>query len=138
MPKRSSDSRARAPTVLLVDDNVDSRDMYREALEYAEYRVEDAEDGEEGLSLALALVPAVVVLDLSMPVMDGYTLARELKKDERTRHIPLIACSAFADVDSKQRALAAGCEAFLSKPCLPGDLVTAVENALRKAAQRQA
>jgi two-component system, cell cycle response regulator DivK len=97
--------------------------MYTLYLQHVGFRVETAADGREGLRKAHAMRPDVIILDLSMPLIDGWTLCRALKGNPRTRRIPVIALSGFADANSRQRAQAAGVDAFLSKPCLPDELV---------------
>jgi two-component system, cell cycle response regulator DivK len=119
----SDGSPASAARVLIVDDVQDNREMYTLYLQHVGFRVETAADGREGLRKAHALRPNVIILDLSMPLIDGWTLCRALKGNPRTRRIPVIALSGFADANSRQRAQAAGVDAFLSKPCLPDELV---------------
>lgn len=109
--------------VLIVDDVRDNREMYALYLEHVGCHVESAGDGREGLVKAHQFHPDVIVLDLSMPQIDGWTLCRALKGNPRTRRIPVIALSGFADANSRQRAQVAGVNAFLSKPCLPDELV---------------
>jgi CheY-like chemotaxis protein len=79
------------PLVLIVDDFEDNREMYAEYLSYSGYRVEQASDGEQAVELAQRIRPDVVVMDLSLPVMDGWEATRRLKSDPRTRNIPVIA-----------------------------------------------
>jgi two-component system, cell cycle response regulator DivK len=119
----SNGAPASAARVLIVDDVQDNREMYTLYLQHVGFHVETAADGREGLRKAHALRPNVIILDLSMPLIDGWTLCRALKGNPRTRRIPVIALSGFADPNSRQRAQAAGVDAFLSKPCLPDELV---------------
>lgn len=114
------------PLVLLVDDFADNRMMYAEILSFAGLRVAEATSGEEGLAGARELLPAAIVMDLSLPRMDGWETTRRLRADPRTRHIPVIALSGLDGGDDLRRAREAGCSAHLVKPCLPDDLVRKV------------
>jgi two-component system, cell cycle response regulator DivK len=116
-----------APLVLVVDDFEDNRAMYAEYLAYSGYVVEQAADGEEAVQLTKSLLPDVVVMDLSLPVIDGWEATRQLKADERTRRIPIIALTGHALASHSRGAQEAGCDAFLAKPCLPEKLVEKVE-----------
>ncbi|HZU83213.1 MAG TPA: response regulator [Polyangiaceae bacterium] len=120
-----------APLILVVDDFEDNRAMYAEYLSYSGYRVEQAANGEEAVELTRRLRPDVVVMDLSLPVMDGWEATRRLKADERTRHIPVIALTGHALAGHSRGAQEAGCDAFLAKPCLPEKLVAKVEELMR-------
>jgi CheY-like chemotaxis protein len=116
-----------SPLVLVVDDFEDNRAMYAEYLSYSGYSVEQAADGEEAVKLAQNLLPDIVVMDLSLPIMDGWEATRRLKADERTRRIPVIALTGHALASHSRGAREAGCDAFLAKPCLPEKLVEKVE-----------
>ena len=105
--------------------------MYAEYLAYSGYAVEQAADGEEAVKLAQDLLPDVVVMDLSLPIMDGWEATRRLKADERTRRIPVIALTGHALASHSRGAREAGCDAFLAKPCLPEKLVEKVEELIR-------
>jgi CheY-like chemotaxis protein len=120
-----------APLVLVVDDFEDNRAMYAEYLAFSGYRVEQASNGEEAVELARRLKPDVVVMDLSLPVMDGWEATRRLKADENTRHIPIIVLTGHALAGHSREARDAGCNAFLAKPCLPEKLVAKVEELMR-------
>jgi two-component system, cell cycle response regulator DivK len=111
--------------VLIVDDYQDCRDMYGTYLSLAGYRVLKAMDGLEALRLASTALPDVILMDLSLPGIDGYEVTRRLKSDLATRFIPIIALTAQTPValDSMRRA---GFEASLTKPCLPEALATEV------------
>src|SRR5262245_19194063 len=101
-----------SPLVLLVDDYADAREMYGYYLARQGYRVEEAADGHEALAKALELLPDIILMDLSLPGIDGWELARILKQDERTTMIPIIALTAHALNGEEQRARGAGCDAF--------------------------
>lgn len=117
---------ARAPLVLIVDDVDHGREICSEYLEFRGFRVATAADGQEALDKAFELRPDVILMDLSLPVIDGWEATRRLKKDDRTRHIPVIALTAHALASAHERAKDAGCDAVVTKPCLPKDLETEV------------
>jgi two-component system cell cycle response regulator DivK len=119
-----------AVSVLIADDTRDSREMYAEYLTFRGYTVAIAADGRDALRSAFERPPHVVVLDLSMPRTDGWSIARLLKADERTRRTKIIAVSGLAFVGAEERAKAAGCDAYLSKPCLPKQLAREIERQL--------
>ncbi len=116
-----------AKTVLLVDDDCDSRVVYATILEYAGYRVIEAEDGERGLWLACEHLPDLVVLELSVPILDGFRLTEHLKRDGRMGRITVLAVSAFAMATDRERALRAGCDGYLAKPCRPTRVLEEVQ-----------
>jgi CheY-like chemotaxis protein len=118
------------PLVLLVDDYVDNREMYAEYLVYAGYRVAQAGNGAEALDLAYELHPDLVVMDLSLPVMDGWEATRQLKANPRTHATPVIALTGHALAGHSRRARQAGCDAFLVKPCMPAELEAVVARML--------
>ena len=126
------------PTVLIVDDFDDNRQMYAEFLAYSGFRVLEASNGAEAVEKATEHLPDLIVMDLSLPVLDGWEATRRLKSDPRTRHIPVIALTGHALEGHSQGARAAGCDAFLAKPCLPDKLLDTVRAMLDKAAPRTA
>lgn len=118
------------PSVLLVDDDRDSRLIYGAILRRAGYHVRTAETGEDAIRLAFEGGPDLVVLDLLLPTVDGWTVARVLKEDPRTVDIPLLAVTAHPGEAERERARAAGCMAVLLKPCSPFVLLRQVQEAL--------
>lgn len=122
-----SRAESRSPLILVVDDFEDNRAMYAEYLSYSGYDVEQACDGEEAVRMTQELLPDVVVMDLSLPVLDGWEATRRLKADPRTRSIPVIALTGHALAGHSRGAREAGCDAFLAKPCLPDKLVEKVK-----------
>ncbi|AGC43005.1 MULTISPECIES: response regulator [Myxococcus] len=122
------------PLVLVVDDYDDAREMYAEYLEYSGFRVAQARNGQEALDQAFALVPDIILMDLSLPVIDGWEATRQLKKDDRTRTIPVVALTGHALTGQSDEARGAGCDSFVTKPCLPDELVTEVRNLLAQRA----
>ncbi len=133
-------SKNRVPLVLVVDDFDDARDMYGEYLEMNGFRVETARNGQEALEKANKLLPDVILMDLSLPVMDGWEATRRLKADKRTRAIPIVALTGHALQGTEEGAKKAGCDAFVTKPCLPATLVTHLQAqlALQKKTARKA
>jgi two-component system cell cycle response regulator DivK len=122
--------------VLLVDDYPDNRDIYVQFLTYSGLRVEEAENGHQALEKAFTLRPDVIVMDLSLPGLDGWEATRRLKRDPRTREIPVIALTGHALAGHSKGALDAGCDAFITKPCLPERLLEEVRAILATARPR--
>ena len=116
--------------MLVVDDYQDAREMYAEYLNFSGFRVAEAGTGVEALEKAFALQPDVILMDLSLPGMDGWAATRRLKTDDRTRAIPIVALTGHALVGASDGARQAGCDAFVTKPCLPDDLVVEVRRVL--------
>jgi len=118
------------PLVLLAEDFEDARELYRDYLEFSGFSVETASNGKDAIAQAIALQPDLILMDASMPVLDGWQATRELKANPVTRHIPILALTAHAFDDARREARAVGCDGFVTKPCLPDDLVTKVRAAL--------
>ena len=114
------------PLVLLAEDFEDARDLYRDYLEFSGFAVETANNGREAVQRAVALQPDLILMDASMPVLDGWQATRELKSNPATRHIPVLALTAHAFDDARRQANEVGCDGFVTKPCLPDDLVVRV------------
>jgi two-component system cell cycle response regulator DivK len=105
-----------AAKILLVEDNEMNRDMLSRRLQRRGYEVVTAVDGESGLALTKSESPALVLLDMSLPGIDGWEATRQLKADPATRAIPVIALTAHAMAGDREQALAAGCDDFDIKP----------------------
>ena len=118
------------PMVLLVDDYDDAREMYSEYLKFSGFETVQAASGPEAVKRALESRPDIVVMDLSLPVMDGWETTRRLKADERTAGIPILALSGHALTNLSQRAKQAGFDGFVAKPCLPEDLIAEIRKVL--------
>jgi two-component system cell cycle response regulator DivK len=118
------------PLILVVDDYQDAREMYAEYLQFSGFRVAEARNGNEAIEQAFALRPDLILMDLSLPGMDGWEATRQLKSDERTRHIPVVALTGHALAGASEGARKAGCDSFVTKPCLPDDLVVEVRRML--------
>ncbi len=102
--------------VLLIEDNELNRDMLKRRLERKEFTVSCAEDGQSGLDMALNEMPDIILLDLSLPAIDGWNVARQLKADTNTKNIPIIALTAHAMKGDREKALDAGCDDYDTKP----------------------
>ena len=116
--------------VLVVDDYPDAREMYAEYLQYSGFEVIEATNGAEALKRAIESVPDIILMDLSLPVMDGWEATRRLKADARTAGIPVVALTGHALAGISEGAKSAGCDAFVTKPCLPEDLVKEIRQVL--------
>ena len=110
------------PLVLVVDDSPDARAVYSDYLEYAGFRVITAADGEQAITAANEEWPAVIVMDLAMPKVDGWEAIRRLRADPMTAEIPIVALSAYAFGDAQLRARDLGADLCLTKPCLPSQV----------------
>lgn len=119
------------PLILVVEDFDDAREMYRDYLEFDGFRVETARDGREAIDKARALQPDLILMDLSLPGIDGWEATRLLKAAPDTKHLIIIALSAHALAAEGERARAAGCDGFIAKPCLPPDLVHEISKYLK-------
>ena len=124
------DAATTTPLVLIVDDYAEGREICAEYLAFRGFRVATAEDGIEALEKTRDLLPDVILMDLSLPRLDGWEASRTLKGDERTRHIPIIALTAHALSSARDRAVAAGCDSVVTKPCLPRRLEAEVRHHL--------
>src|SRR3954468_757504 len=116
-PRGSTLERARPLRVLVVDDDRDARAIYSMFLRAVGCRVHTAHDGRQAIEQANAHLPDVIVLDLAMPLMDGWEAAERLKHSPATRHIPIVALT--AQPGARESAHISGCDAFLAKPCMP-------------------
>lgn len=113
-------------TVLLVDDDEDSRMICVTILEHHGYKVVEAGDGGEGLRLAREIRPDVILMDVTLPVLDGWTATRELKGSEPTSDIPVIMLTARALDTDRARGRDCGCDSYLTKPCSPTQVLEEV------------
>ncbi len=121
---------AKRPLVLVVDDFADNREMYSEYLSFFGYEVIEAQNGKEAIEAAQERMPDIIIMDLSLPVMDGWEATRRLKADERTKRIPVVALTGHALAGHSKGAREAGCDSFLAKPCLPDQLVAEIRRML--------
>jgi two-component system cell cycle response regulator DivK len=117
---------ADAPLILVVDDFEDNRAMYVEYLQFQGFRVAEAVNGEEAVDRATKMRPVLVVMDLSLPVMDGWEATRRIKANPDTKDIIVIALTGHAEAAHAKKAMDAGCDDFVAKPCLPDQLVARI------------
>jgi len=120
-----------ASKILVVEDNQDNREMVVKVLKFNGYEVIEAVDGEEGIEKAKTEAPALILLDIYLPKMDGYEVAKRLKNDTGLRDIPVIALTAHAMKGNREQALAAGCDGYISKPIDIRELPKQIEQFLR-------
>ena len=117
-------------TILLVEDHQEIWDFLSRRLKRRGYEVVVAQDGQEGLDKARSGKPDLLLLDMNLPVMDGWTVAKELKQDESTKRIPIIALTAHAMSGDRDKAIAAGCDDYHAKPIDFSQLLNQIESAL--------
>jgi len=118
------------PRILLVEDNEMNRDMLSRRLQRKGYTVLIAHDGEQGLAKACSEIPDLILMDISLPFIDGYEVTRRIKANPRTRHIPVIALTAHALLTDRDKALKAGCNDYDTKPVDFARLTEKIENLL--------
>jgi CheY-like chemotaxis protein len=119
---RSLHVREAKPRVLVVDDVDDVRDMYVEYLNYLGFDAQGASNGRDAVRQAISRRQALIVMDLAMPVLDGWEAIRILRADPRTRSIPIVVLTGQAQPEPLQRAMAVGATEVVVKPCLPAQL----------------
>ena len=117
-------------TILLVEDNSDNRTIYQTVLNHYGYEVLEARDGEEGVRLAREAIPDLILMDISIPIIDGWEATQVLKHDPATRDIPIIALTAHALASDREKAMEVGCDGYLAKPCEPRAVVAEVQRFL--------
>ena len=111
-----SDTVSRDLTILLVEDYEDTRLVMRLQLEYRGYRVIEAEDGKKAVELALQEHPDIILMDLSLPDLDGFEATKQIREDEQMRQVPIIAVTAHQETNFRQGAKASGFDAYVTKP----------------------
>jgi two-component system, cell cycle response regulator DivK len=123
-------------TILIVEDNEMNRDVLSRRLEKRGFRIVLAFDGQAGIDAAAACKPDLILMDLSLPVVDGWQATQRLKADEALRQIPVIALSAHAMATDRDKALAAGCDDFDTKPIDLPRLMAKIDALLTSAEER--
>jgi two-component system, cell cycle response regulator DivK len=116
-----------AHSILLVEDNEDNRIIYATALRYAGYEVFEAITGTEGVQQTREQRPDLVLMDISVPELDGWEATAILKADPSTKHIPIIAVTAHALPGDEERSMEAGCDGYLAKPIPPAALLAEID-----------
>lgn len=128
-------TRKQAPLILIVDDVDDNRTLYAEYLLHHGMRVEEAVDGEDALEKVARLHPDLVVMDLSMPRLDGWQATRRIKENDAWKDIPVLVVTGHAIGSEIRRAREAGCDDLCTKPCLPDRLLQHVRELLARGAR---
>ena len=119
--------------ILLIEDNEQNRYLTTFLLEKHDYEVISASDGEQGIELANRLPPHLILLDIQLPSMDGYAVARELRNNPALKGIPIVAVTSYAMSGDREKTIAAGCNGYVEKPINPETFVTEIEHYLEEA-----
>ena len=119
-------------TILLIEDNEQNRYLLTFLLDRHGYKVLSASDGPRGIELAQTFVPVLILLDIQLPTMDGYAVARTLRLNDTLRATPIVAVTSYAMPGDREKALAAGCTDYIEKPINPDTFVASVELALQR------
>ena len=120
-------------SVLLIEDNEQNRYLVTFLLERSGYTVNAFADGARGIEAARSLTPELVLLDIQLPVMDGYAVARALRQNEALRRIPIVAVTSYAMPGDREKALEAGCTGYIEKPINPETFIAEMERAFSRA-----
>jgi two-component system cell cycle response regulator DivK len=116
--------------ILLVEDQEDNRRIMRDLLSASGYQLVEANDGEQGLALAQSEVPDLILMDIQLPGLDGYEVTRRIKANAALNHIPIIAVTSYALSGDDQKAFAAGCDGYVTKPFSPRQLLAKIREFL--------
>jgi two-component system cell cycle response regulator DivK len=119
--------------ILLIEDNEQNRYLLTFLLEQHGYQVRAVADGPSGIEAARALLPSLILLDIQLPLMDGYAVARALRQSEALRATPIVAVTSYAMPGDREKALAAGCTGYIEKPINPETFIAEMELALSPA-----
>jgi len=120
-------------SILLIEDNEQNRYLLTFLLEQNGYSVRAFADGVSGIEAAAALLPALILLDIQLPTMDGYAVARALRRNDALRAIPIVAVTSYAMPGDREKALEAGCTGYIEKPINPDTFVAEMELVLSRA-----
>jgi len=116
--------------ILVIEDTEDNRQILRDLLTAAGYEIVEAMDGATGVAMAAELLPDIILMDIQLPVIDGYEATRRIKADPATRHIPIIAVTSYALAGDELKTREAGCDAYIAKPYSPRNLLEKVRQFL--------
>ncbi len=116
--------------ILVVEDQADNRQIIRDMLSATDYQITEAENGEEALATVAKLRPDLILMDIQMPILDGYEATRRIKADPGLRSIPIIAITSYALSGDEQKARAAGCDDYVPKPYSPRQLLAKIRQYL--------
>jgi two-component system, cell cycle response regulator DivK len=122
--------------ILIIEDNEQNRYLATFLLEKHGYAVIPAADGAQGIELAGRVLPQLILLDIQLPVMDGYAVARELRNNPAIRNVPIVAVTSYAMPGDRERTIAAGCNGYIEKPINPETFVAEIERYM-KATQKE-
>jgi two-component system cell cycle response regulator DivK len=120
------------PKILVIEDNEQNLYLVTFILEKHGYEVVQARDGRQGIDLAFDITPMLILLDIQLPVMDGYAVARELRSSPELADVPIVAVTSYAMVGDREQALAAGCSGYIEKPINPLTFISEIEQHLPK------
>jgi CheY-like chemotaxis protein len=120
--------------ILLVEDNEMNRDMLTKRLIRKGYEIIVAVDGEQGVTMTTEQMPDIILMDMSLPILDGWDASNKIKSNDQTKNIPIIALTAHAMTGDREKAIAAGCDDFETKPIEFTQLIEKIESWLAKAA----
>ena len=118
--------------ILHVEDNPSNRKVVQHILRRTVHRLIEAVNGQEGLEMAIKEQPDLILLDIQLPKLSGYEVARRLKADERMKHIPIIAVTSYALSGDDHKAIEAGCDAYIAKPYKPVEILEGLAKFLGK------
>jgi two-component system cell cycle response regulator DivK len=124
-------------TILLIEDNAQNRYLLTFLLEQNGYEVVTAADGTMGVELAKKSVPALILLDIQLPIKDGYSIARDLRATPTLRDIPIIAVTSYAMVGDREKCLEAGCNGYIEKPINPETFVAQIETFIKPSSAKR-
>ena len=116
--------------VLVIEDTLDNRQILRDLLTAAGYDIIEAEDGAAGVAMAAEQLPDLILMDIQLPVIDGYEATRRIKADPATRHIPIVAVTSYALAGDEAKTREAGCDGYIAKPYSPRNLLEKVRGFL--------
>ena len=120
------------PTILYIDDNSENRLLISRILMAEDYDMVEADTGNKGFDLAKEVIPDLILMDINLPDIDGYTCTAKIRKEETIKHIPIIALTANAMVGDKEKALEAGCDGYITKPVDIDALPSVIERHMKK------
>ncbi|MFD2183884.1 response regulator [Rhodoplanes azumiensis] len=122
--------------ILVIEDTEDNRRILRDLLTHAGFTLAEAGDGARGVALALEEKPDLILMDMQLPIVDGYEAARRIKADPALRATPIIAVTSYALAGDEEKARAAGCDAYVTKPFSPRQLLAKVKELLGQAGEK--
>ena len=119
------------PKILIIEDNEQNLYLSTFLLEKNNYEVIQARDGREGIEQAAQFKPSLILLDIQLPEMDGYTVAKELRKNQELDAVPIVAVTSYAMIGDRERIIAAGCTGYIEKPINPDTFISQIEEYLQ-------